>query len=200
MRQGKSRLFKMQVRLSLLLLGVSLLLCSCWDQRPIEDLGIIIALCVDPYPANPALLSYTTTHPLFEETKRASAKIATVAAPNLGKMVELWEQQHEKIFAGGKIAVLLLNEEVARQGVQQGLLDYFQTPQLDNNTFVAVTRGTAAELVRTELPESELIGAHIRTFLWSLVRDGYVVRPSLSDMLAYWAAQALIRCSDLIFA
>jgi serine protease inhibitor len=65
----------------LLLTILPLLITGCWDQRPIENLAIIIALGADTNQQNPNLADYTFGYPLYAELKRSAAKIVTTGAP-----------------------------------------------------------------------------------------------------------------------
>ncbi|HBK86063.1 MAG TPA: hypothetical protein DDZ53_08565 [Firmicutes bacterium] len=168
-------------KLALCLLLSCLCLSACWDQRPIEETGLISGIGIDKYPANPNLLNFTIAIPLFLEDKREAIKYDTLAADNLGQAEILWEHRNRGRFGSGKVGVVLFGEEVAQQGLS-GFLDYLQLPQADDNAFVAVTKGRSDEVLRAKVPETERTPLHLQSLLRTAYREGHTVKSTVADL------------------
>lgn len=136
---------------------------------------------MDSYPSNEALLDITFAYPLYAEDKQAAAKHDTVAAANLGEAISIWGQRSALRFAGGKVQIILLAEDVAQQGLS-GFLDYIQLPTVDDNAYVAVAVGRAAAVFQAKLPETEQTSVHIRNLLQSAIAEGYTLRSTAAEL------------------
>lgn len=167
--------------LSGLLLIVSVCLCACWDQKPVEELAIIGGLGFDIYPENPNLLDITFAYPIFTEDKRAGEKLDTIAAANLGEAISILEQRSAWRFAGGKVRVILISEEAAQLGLP-GFLDYLQLPLVDDNAYTVVVVGQAASILQAKLPETERIAVHIQSLLRASATEGHTLRSTVADL------------------
>ena len=172
--------------LSGLLILVSIFLCACWDQRPIEDLALIAGIGVDLYPANSNLLNYSFVHPLFLEDKRQGEKIELIAANNFGQAIDIWQQRNSRRFAGGKVRVIAFGEDAAREGLP-GLFDYLQLPIVDDNAFAVVVQ-QANELWSVKAPETERIAFHVPNMLTNACLEGDALRITVGTLVTHATA------------
>ncbi len=170
-----------RMRLSAMLLLVSLLLTACWDQRPIEDLALIAGIGIDLYPANPNLLNFSFVYPLYLDDKRQGEKVELIAASNLGEAINMFEKRNAWQFAGGKVRVMAFGEDAARKGLA-GLMEYIQLPMVDDNAFVVVT-DQAYKLWEVQVPETERNAFHIQNMLRNAFKEGETLRVTVGKLI-----------------
>jgi Ger(x)C family germination protein len=175
----------------LLTVALTLLFCpGCWDTRPIESLALVFIMGVDVNSEDSQLLDFTFGHPLFHRGRKSDAKHVTVTAPHFTKARELWQAEHDGVFAGGRIRLLVVGEDVARMHMQ-GLLYYFQLPEMDNNAALVVVQGRASDYMKSELPETDRIGFHSSTVLDTAAQQGLAIKREVDDTVVAWASPGI---------
>lgn len=176
--------------LALLVLVTAVMSSGCWDQRPIEEQAIIIVLGVDINQQNPNLIDVTLGYPLYAESRRAFAKFVTVSAPTFGKAIELWQAGSQLRYAGGKIRLLLVGEEMAKRGLP-GFLNYVQLARTDDNAIMAVVRGRAEDFLHAELPETERTGTYTTQLIETAKQLGMGFHSEVYDVMTFYAAPGI---------
>jgi len=174
----------------LLLVIVACSLSACWDQRPIEDLGLINCVGIDIYPENPELLDFTFVYPLFLEERRQAAKLDIIAAANIGEAINIWERRNPRRFAAGKVGIVIFGTEAAQQDLS-GLFDYAQLPLFDDNAYVAVAAGKASDLLQTPLPETEIIATHLHTMFRTNRHEGQTILVTVGKLMTLATVQGI---------
>lgn len=181
-----SSLMRPRAFLCLLIVFAGCVSSGCWDQRPIEDLGIMIGLGADINQQNSNLADFTFGFPLFEETKRSAAKFVTVSAPTFGNAIEIWQASSQRLYAGGKIRLIAIGEEMAKRGLP-GFFDYIELAKTDDNALMAVVKGRAQDFYKAQLPETERTATYTATAISTANVQGTGFRTEVYDLLTAYA-------------
>lgn len=145
----------------LLLLGVIIIQPGCWDQREVEQLGIVMATGVEPAPGGRVRLIVQNVNPTALAKGAAGGGGGGQAGPE-GKpfrnravegdsifeaIRELSRQSPRQLFFAHN-QVLILSEELARERGVREVLDFFErNPQIRRTTWFLVGRGDLASLL-----------------------------------------------------
>lgn len=151
--------------------------------RPIEDQAIVIVVGADCNQHNSSLIDLTMGVPLFDESKRAFARITTVSGVNYGQAGDTWQRSSALELATGKVRLLLFGEEMAQRGLP-AFINFIQAARVDDNASVAVARGRAEEILQGRLIETERIGTNIANMLEKLDRRGLSFRPEATSLIS----------------
>ncbi len=177
--------------LCLLNLTITILLAGCWDQRPIEELAIIIGLGVDVNEQNPNLIDVTLGYPLFSELSRSSVKIVTVSGPTFGVATDIWQASNSLVYAGGKVRLVVVGEEIAKRGMP-GFLNFIELAKTDDNAIMAVVQGRAEQLlVEGKVLENERTATYTAELIATAHDQGYSVRSEVYDVLTAYASAGI---------
>lgn len=170
----------------LLLVSLTLTAAGCWDQAPIDSLGLIIGYGIDLNKENPDLFDFTWGHSLFQDTKRSAVRLITTSGPNLLIAAQQWQLQHDLTIVPGKTKLILLGEEVAKRGAIN-FLDYLENPETDDSAFVALARGRAEDVIRSPVLETERVITHIATLLERSERVGCTPAERVGEVVSRYA-------------
>lgn len=170
------------LRLVAAMLLLSLLLSGCWDAQPIERLGLIIAMGFDVAENNPNLFVLTTSIPLFQPDAQETVRTNTVTAASVGQAFDIWQTQHNVIFAPGKLRVVILSEEVARRNLE-GLITLLELPRVNDNAIVLITKESPEELLRERPLANPRVGAYMAQFIEVMRGEGMLLSLNISQVL-----------------
>lgn len=172
-------------------MGMAILLAGCWDQRPIENLAIIIGLGADVNQQNPNLLDITLGMPLWDEFKRSSMKATTVSGPTFGAAVEIWQASNALTYAAGKVRLVAVGEEMAKRGLP-GLFNYVELAKTDDNAIMVVVKGRAQDLlVKGHVLETERTPLYTAQLIATANAQGYSFRSEVFDVLTAYATAGI---------
>ncbi len=178
-----------RLRNAAVLIALVCYLCSgCWDQRPLEDLGLIYGLGLDRSEFNENLFVVTTVYPLFADTRRAPNEVDTVTAPSFGLAVEQWRNRHAQQFAPRKLRVILLGEDLARKGAEDPLLSVMQYTQLNEHARLAVARPRAEDLLRVKPLANERVATFTEQLLLANEQVAAAAQVTLSEAISRFSA------------
>lgn len=148
------------VLVALLVLPV---LTGCWSRTELNDLGIQMGLAVD-MDGNGYNLAVQVVVPgsVTSQTTRSSSAVTMfkATAPTLfSAFRKLTETSPRKVY-GAHIRVLVIGEELAREGIAQVLDLLLRDPEVRSDFYVLIARDTTAESVLRIMTDLEQIPAN----------------------------------------
>ncbi|RKP51660.1 Ger(x)C family spore germination protein [Cohnella endophytica] len=147
------------------------LLCGCWDQHLLKDernvsIGGMDAGQGDKLVATVSIRDITTT----ELGSKDLSEVHTVLARTTQHARDLLNDEVSGDYSNSKMRVLLLGEELAKNHDFMPHMDvYYRDPKSPLSARVAVTQGTAKEMVELRKIGSRTIGLYIDNLLKSSV-------------------------------
>ena len=153
-----------RAKLLCVLLVFAVLLSGCWDSIPVEDRNFVTAVGID-YHSEPPHYLVTFVAPIVDEAQSAPTRIQSIRSTSLAEAFAIASHTDANTYSYGKLLVLLLGEEAARQGISAVLNDLFKHTDLRTQSYVAVTLGTSHELLTTVPPEGQRAGLFIKGML-----------------------------------
>lgn len=151
------------LKISLMLI-LTMLLCGCWDSLPVENRNLVTAVGVDYLPEPPHYL-ITFVAPIVDEQRSQATRMRSFRATNLAEAHAMASHADAQVYSYGKLLVVVLGEEAARQGVSVLMNDLFKHPDLRVESYVAVTLGTAQKLLTTIPPEGQRVSLFLKEML-----------------------------------
>lgn len=169
-----------------------LVIPSCWDVRDIDLRTFILAMGVDLTPENQ--LSLTTQSVVARnlpwagggsENGGGSGTVAINTSTGTTLIEALREQGKttNRLLELGHNKVVVIGEDLARQGIERILEVLIRTGGIDNSLWLAVSRGPAKDIIAAE-PKEEAIPAIFIENLFSQGGD----RPSVYPRVHLWEA------------
>lgn len=175
-----------------MLLFVSLLLClsGCWNSREVNDLAIAVALGIDKYGDDSYRVSVQVLNPGEVSTSSTSGydtPVTTYTAT--GRIIfealrKLTQQLPNKIYLA-HIRMIIIGEEVAREGIYKPIDFLSRDPEMRTDFYVVVSKGNTANEILNVLTSYEKIPAN-KLF------------DSLNSSSENWAATGKIRLNELM--
>ncbi|MHA6532455.1 Ger(x)C family spore germination protein [Paenibacillus sp. BAC0078] len=152
----------MNRRIGLLLavmLIASLLLTGCWSRHELNDLGITLGVGIDKKDDQQYVVSAQLVIPEAVAAKKAGSGAAAVIYKGSGITVAEAFRRMTTVASRSvylsHLRVLVISEEVARDGIQY-ILDFFKrNRQLRPDFYVVVSKDVKAEQVLSVLPRLE---------------------------------------------
>ncbi|WBW95642.1 Ger(x)C family spore germination protein [Oceanirhabdus sp. W0125-5] len=140
--------------LVLIIMCISICLCSCYDEYPIEELSIITGVGYDiEKGAEINLVDPAETISIKEDDGEGGSLILVGRGPTLYSLVEnRISKQHKTIVFGAEV-LYLISEERAKFGIKDALDDLLRYPDLNINAMVVICKGKCEEFLSLK-PES----------------------------------------------
>src|SRR5690554_1494897 len=122
-----------------------LLFSGCWDQKIIEETGVVLQVGIEPAPGNKLLV--TNVFPAFDSKIQNQDEIITTEVNLLRESRKEARMVTDKKVEGGKIQQVLFSKEIAGQGILD-LLEVFQRDPLNSPLAqLVVVDGSPKELL-----------------------------------------------------
>ncbi|EGL83066.1 germination protein, Ger(x)C family [Caldalkalibacillus thermarum TA2.A1] len=162
-----------------------LVLSGCWDRNEIEEVGFVMAVAFDPSRDQEQLAREAeeeTGTPVHEHGRRFSATFqvaipSQLTEPTGGgsrtalqpffnitssdltnfKMGRNLSSRQSRIMNYEHIKVILINEELARQGLLEHLIDfYIRDHEMRRRAHILITKGEARHILEDKLPLEDM--------------------------------------------
>ena len=193
LRRGRARLV-----VALVVVLAAAILGGCWDARDLEDRAIVVGVGLDRARGGGIQVSLevtipggTTTRPGISGNqlgqRGAGAGGTKVVLTGTGATV------HEALAAMrdgtrfdlflGHVRIVLIGEELARQGVLQHLEMLVQNPEIRRLIPMAVVRGRARDYLMMTVAQDNTAALYLSQMLDDLIRTGRAPNVDLSRFL-----------------
>ncbi|MDQ0337901.1 spore germination protein [Caldalkalibacillus uzonensis] len=163
---------------------ICLVLSGCWDRREIEEIGFVMAVAFDPSRDQERLAreaEQETRTPVHEHDRRFSATFQVAIPSQLTQSTEgprnglqpffnitasdltnfkigrNLASRRSRIMNYEHLKVILINEELARQGLLEHLIDfYIRDHEMRRRTHILITKGEARSILEDKLPLEDM--------------------------------------------
>lgn len=178
---------KRLVGTTLLAIGLSLILTSCWDRREINDIAFVQASSVDkvkdgiqisvliPLPGNMG-----STGGGGNEGGQKPFVIKTDTGNNVIEAVNKLQSRLPRRLFFGHRRVLIVGEEVAREGLSPYIDAVTRLPENRLTAFIAVTKGPAKDVLNSDIRLERFSAESMRESLQSDLS----LRVTLKDVIS----------------
>ncbi|MCT8139513.1 Ger(x)C family spore germination protein [Anaerobacillus sp. CMMVII] len=164
------------IRIVLVVIVCLLLLTSCWDRKEIEELGLVLAVAIDPLEEEemeqfegqfkretrkePEQLFKSTFQIVIPSTitegrqleEKAFFNISSVGRTNF-KIVRNIASRRSRRLNFEHLKVIIINEKLARSGAIGKMVDlYIRDHEMRRRTLMYVSKGKAEDVLEKKLP------------------------------------------------
>lgn len=145
-------------------------LTGCWDSRDLEELLVVYGLGIDISERNPEKLIVTMGFPtILAEAPEKKYEIS-VEVNSIGEAKRYLQNQVYRQITYGSIQVIVISEEVAKQGILKHLDTLLREPLFPGTTRLAVVNDRADALLRLKPPVSLLVS----TYLYESIKQSHL--------------------------
>lgn len=139
-----------------------LILTGCWDRKEINDLAIITGIGIDKSEDGELEMSVQITVP--KEQNGGQGGQSTIVEVGTGKTIndaasKLQQKISRKIFVG-HTSVILISEEIAKEGIRNHLDTFARHPDTRLRTYLFITKNKAVDLFKIT-PDLERSSAEV---------------------------------------
>ncbi|WP_162595935.1 Ger(x)C family spore germination protein [Bacillus sp. CGMCC 1.16541] len=147
-----------QTRVSCLL--IVLFLTGCWDQRVLKDTVFMSTVAYEKTGDN-QIQETVSVHSYVTKENQPINKVFTVTggSPRQGRM-EL-NQQISGSLMSAKVRVILVQDELAREGMLEISDVLYRTPESPLSAKYAIVQGSPSEIINLQRVGEELIGEYL---------------------------------------
>ncbi|HHW49307.1 MAG TPA: Ger(x)C family spore germination protein [Clostridiaceae bacterium] len=190
MRKG-NWLFK-TIGIALLALFAATLLAGCYDSREIDDMAYVVSLGLDKGKTNALRLTIQIAIPVATGAGSSgnegggggegsdSSFITTIETPTLYSGLNMANNYISKQLNMSHAKVIVISEEIAREGVQRYVNAIMRGREFRGNMFVLVSKGKAEEFIKETKPKFEVNPAkYFELNLMSYRYTGFIANTQL---------------------
>lgn len=180
----------MKKKYNVLLVGliVIVLLTSCWDRRLLKDHSLIMAIGYDLN--EDGTISKTVTFPRetivnigqSSDSEATESHTITTTGPTVGASDLDLERYLSQRFDRSKARILLLGEDLARDGIYAALDSMYRDPRGPLSALVAVVSGRAEQGLTMENQQSFFVSEFYYNLLKSSEESGIIVCENIQSI------------------
>lgn len=176
--------------LALLFLFASMVsFCGCWDAHDIEQLSFPYVSAFDLHKGSSSdadlretpVVDVSLLNPNLSPNAQDKAEIKTVAVPLVAYARDNFIYTLQGSFYPGINQVLLIGEDLARQGIKTHLDLFFRVAVFSASMNLAVVEGRGEAILRTKETGSDTMGTKLRALLRKSNQKGFVPATTLHE-------------------
>jgi spore germination protein len=149
------------------LLPFVMILSSCATQFEIpslEDLGMVGVMAFDYVDEKKMKITVSVPQPSEDATEKTQFYSTEVAMVH--QAIVALSAQSERTLSTAQLRVILFGEELARkEGVKDIIKHLYRDPAVGDNVFIAITKGSAEELMKAKYPDKPQINQFLNDLL-----------------------------------
>ncbi|MFW5988427.1 MAG: Ger(x)C family spore germination protein [bacterium] len=178
-----------KIILFLIIASISLLNTGCWDLNDIDTRAIVTAIAIDfvesipeSYYDNTEMIQLTAQIAIQQKLGGGSAGNTTMGEESVwnvsvvGRNVSMALMHLERILQYevflGHIRMLVLSEDIAREGVNRHLNYFRNNPEFRRLSYILVSKGKAEDILNTYPETATIHGIYLRDFIENEVKKG----------------------------
>ncbi|MGG3839096.1 Ger(x)C family spore germination protein [Paenibacillus thiaminolyticus] len=151
------------------------LLSGCWDQQMLKDdrIAYIVGLDLNSdgqLQSTIAILDVNGSQSGSPQGNKEFSEIHTVTGNTSRHTRDKMDREVAGRLSASKLRVILIGEDLARQGIYPYLDVLYRDPSSALNAKVAVVAGKAHDMISTKVSGSQLIGEHFHKLIQSAER------------------------------
>ncbi|MEJ6951930.1 Ger(x)C family spore germination protein [Natronospora cellulosivora (SeqCode)] len=180
-----------KVILIIMIVLISILNTACWDLEDIDTRAIVIAIAIDfeepihesPY-EHTEMIRLTAQIALQQQLGGGAVEPSamgegsvwnvSVVGRNVSMALMLLEQRLQHDLFLGHIRMLVLSEDIAREGVNRHLNFFRNNPEFRRLSFVLIAKNSAEDILNTYPANATIQGIWLRDFVEDEVRRGNI--------------------------
>ena len=165
--------------------------CSKKEERvPLEDIGLVGIMAFDYI--DEASVKLSVAIPQYSRDAQEDTQIFTVSTDLISKGIVDIEALSDKKILFNQLRVILINEEFARKGKVQKLMEYlYRNPESGDKVLIAVVKGTAEELLNADYPDKPNINFYLNDLLEPTINTAFNPNTNIHDFI-YTATNPVI--------
>ncbi|HBF38406.1 MAG TPA: hypothetical protein DDW50_13950, partial [Firmicutes bacterium] len=164
--------------LILCLLGFIISISGCWDQIELDKRAIIMAVGIDKAEEAgkitvtfQAIIPGRLADPLGHSEKGPAIRTVSVSGMTILEATKNYQKQTDAIPFFLQNRLLIIGEDLARQGIQP-VMDYFiRNMQSHPRAWVLIAHGKAADIVKWKSEVNQIPANYIADLLYSSTRQ-----------------------------
>ncbi|RPF52146.1 Ger(x)C family spore germination protein [Aquisalibacillus elongatus] len=129
-----------------LLILIIVLLSGCIDQRILDEVRLTTAVGYDP--GENDQIKVTAVSPFFQADKSTINETFTVLTPLSKDAKHKFSMSNSKPFVSGKIEAIIINEELADNGVLTIVDGMIRDPSIGSRAYIATTKDEVSKLLQ----------------------------------------------------
>ncbi len=165
------------------LIVMTVLVAGCNGARELDEVGNVIAMGLDIAEEGKIFVSYQLAIPQQEGGKADASKatvVITIKATTIAESLNLLNSQIEYVPSLSHIKVIVLGEELARQGIDKVVAPFMRYHEFRGSMFVMVAKGTAKEILEGNKPIfTASMAKYYEEVFGTADYSGYFLRTSL---------------------
>jgi spore germination protein KC len=195
MEEEEEKAVYIRLILGMILLGIGMLLTGCNGARESEEVAYIVAIGIDKAEQEGMIkVTYQIARPNVEGNKGESDKdiiLLTNTAVTIAESLNLLNSKMALVPSMSHIKVLIVGEEIARQGLANMWGSLKRYREYRGSMFVLVARGTARAFLEENKPIFNIsISKYYETMLGSGEEAGYYLRTSFHQFYVRLKSQS----------
>ncbi len=161
----------MKIRMLWLMLIFSLpITASCWDQRQLSDMALVLGLAIDlaePEGAEQEAQMLLTVEiaDISDNPTAATAKIFSAKGPTIMAAIGNLAQTIDKHLHWGHMQSLIISSEAASQGLDKYINIFFNDHEMSPLIYIFISEGAAKDAFDGQLGLSRYVAGGLRTLI-----------------------------------
>lgn len=162
-----------KIIVSINILLIAFVLAGCWDSVEMNDREYLFAVGIDK--ASNGNLIFTSEVPKINEGSEEQRLIISEEATTLSNFYNSVFLKSDKVISDRLMQVIVIGEETAKDPeIIKRLFDEIQrSPQINRRVKIAIARGQAQSIIKTEIPNNPIVGRYLSEMLVKLKRESY---------------------------
>ncbi|HEX7714007.1 MAG TPA: Ger(x)C family spore germination protein [Bacillota bacterium] len=164
--------------LILILLGMTINVAGCWDQIELDKRAVIMALGIDSAEEDGKItLTFQTiiparlADPLGHSQNDPAVRVISASGTTILEATNNFQKQTNAIPYFLQNRLLIIGEDLAREGIQQ-VMDYFvRNMQSHPRAWVLIAKGKAANIIKWKSEVNQIPANYIADLLYSSTRQ-----------------------------
>ncbi len=160
-----------KIKIIIIIIAV-ITLTGCWDSAEINKREYLFAVGIDK---KEDTLKFTSEVPKINEGSEEQRLIYSKENDNFADFYNISYLHSEKAISDTLMQVIVLGESTARDSDQfKKIFDEIQrSPQMNRRVKICIAKGSAEDIIKTEIPSNPLVGRYLSDMLVKLKRESY---------------------------
>ncbi len=170
---------KTRVLLPILLILSLPIMSSCWDQRQLSDMALVLGLAIDlaeTESGESQMLLTVEIADISDNPTAATAKVFSAQGPTIMAAIGNLAQTVDKYLHWGHMQSLIISSDAASQGLDQYINIFFNDHEMSPLIYIFISEGAAKDVLDGQLGLSRYLAGGLRTLIGKKtnISNGYI--------------------------